>query len=155
MSRPTPNQSLHATRDGAFVSAIAGHIISPACLSWIVRRHSRHYMDMKASALIILAVILVGCGKPNHAMVSSASIPIFSEQGVHEFVTPGRTIAEITNRFGVPGAIMTNDGRVEMWFSNPVLLTNGAHPFGFSASFTNGTVEKWEVLRTTFHVIED
>ena len=29
----TPNKSLQATRDGGFRSAIAGDVISPACLS--------------------------------------------------------------------------------------------------------------------------
>ena len=108
---------------------------------------------MKASALIVLAVILVGCDKPNHATVSGASVPTFSEQEAREFVTPGRTVAEITNRFGVPGAVMTNDGHVVMWFSNPIALVSGseAHAFAFSASFTNGIVEKWEVMHVTAH----
>jgi hypothetical protein len=43
---------------------------------------------------------------------------------------------------------MTNDGRIVMWFSNPIALvdTNTPSPFAFSTSFTNGMVEKWEVL---------
>jgi hypothetical protein len=108
---------------------------------------------MKTSALIILAVILVGCGKPNHAAVSRASVPTFSEQEVREFVTPGRTVAEITNQFGIPGAVMTNDGHIVMWFSNPIALVSGseAHAFAFSASFTNGMVEKWELMHVTAH----
>jgi hypothetical protein len=108
---------------------------------------------MKTSALIILATTLIGCGKPNHATVSRASVPAFSEQEVREFVTPSRTAAEITNRFGVPGAVMTNDGHIIMWFSNPIALVSGseAHTFAFSASFTNGMVEKWEVMHVTAH----
>ena len=104
---------------------------------------------MKISALIILAVILSGCGKPHHATVFRASVPTFSEQEVREFITPGRTIAEMTNRFGVPGAVMTNEGHIVMWFSNPInaLYTNTASPFAFSASFTNNVIEKWDVLQ--------
>jgi hypothetical protein len=111
---------------------------------------------MKTSLLIVLAVVLVGCGKPRHTAVSITSVPRFSEQEVREFVTPGRTAAEVTNRFGVPGSVMTNDGHVTMWFCNPFdtisrPLTN---PFAFSASFTNGMVEKWGVLRVTMHPIK-
>ena len=97
---------------------------------------------MKISAFCILLVVLAGCSKPQHV-----SVPSFSEQDVREFVTPGRTVAEITNHFGVPGAVMTNDGRVVMWFSNPFeqISKPTASPFAFSASFTNGMVEKWEV----------
>jgi hypothetical protein len=108
---------------------------------------------MKLTALIILAVILAGCGKPHPATVSRASVPTFSEPEVREFVAPGRKIAEITNRFGIPGAVMTNDGRLVMWFSNPINLLSmpAASPFAFSASFTNGTVEAWEVLQMKIH----
>ena len=111
---------------------------------------------MKISALIIVAVILAGCGKPHHETDSIASVPRFSEQEVREFVAPGRTITEITNRFGVPGAVMTNDGHVVMWFSNPfdMISTPAASPFAFSASFTNGMVENWEVLRVTMHPLK-
>jgi hypothetical protein len=111
---------------------------------------------MKMSALIILAVVLAGCGKPHQTANSIASVPRFTEQEVREFVTPGRTIAEITNRFGVPGAVMTNDGAVVMWFCNPFEQVSRplTMPFAFSASFTNGMVKKWDVLRITGHPIK-
>jgi hypothetical protein len=107
---------------------------------------------MKTLALTILAVVLVGCDKTNHD-ASSQAPPSFSENDVREFVTPGRTIAEITNRFGHPSAVMTNNGQIVMWFSNPFMITtNEARPFGFSTSFTNGIVEKWEALQIKFTV---
>jgi hypothetical protein len=109
---------------------------------------------MKILALAILAVGLVGCGKPHRASVPHASPPSYSEQNVREFVTPGRTIAEITNRFGVPSSVMTNNGHIVMWFCNPIRAENGAHPFSFSASFTNGMVENWEVVKVTVHINE-
>jgi hypothetical protein len=107
---------------------------------------------MKIPALIFFAVALSGCARPH----PHASVPPFSEQEVREFVTPGRTIAEITNRFGVPGGVMTNDGRIVMWFSNPINmdLINEAPQFGFSASFTNGMVEKWEAMHVSAQVIK-
>jgi hypothetical protein len=103
---------------------------------------------MKILIFAILAVVLVGCSQPPPTSVSGAAVSTFSENDVREFVTPGRTISEITNRFGRPGAVMTNDGRIVMWFSNPIALvdTNTPSPFAFSTSFTNGMVEKWEVL---------
>jgi hypothetical protein len=104
---------------------------------------------MKSSALIILAVILAGCGKPHDAIVSRASIPTFSEQQVRDFVTPGRTIIEVTNRFGIPSVAMTNNGHMLMWYCNPIdrISTPATSPFGFYASFTNGMLETWEVLQ--------
>jgi hypothetical protein len=104
---------------------------------------------MKSSALIILAVILAGCGKPHEATVSRASIPTFTEQQVRAFVTPGRTIAEVTNRFGIPNVVSTNNGHMLTWFCNPfdTISKPATSPFGFYASFTNGTLETWQVLQ--------
>ena len=107
---------------------------------------------MRIPALVFFAVVLTGCAESHQ----HASVPSFSEQEVREFVTPGRTIAEITNRFGVPGAVMTNDGHIVMWFSNPISLdaTNETHQFGFSASFTNSMVEHWEAMRVSAHAVK-
>jgi hypothetical protein len=118
----------------------------------LVRAIYRSSHFIKILPLFIFAVGLAGCGE-RHSPAPPP--PTFSEQEVRVFVTAGRTIAEITNRFGIPGAVMTNDGHIVMWFSNPVALSNKeVHPFGFSASFTNGMVEKWEVLRITFNAIK-
>jgi hypothetical protein len=105
---------------------------------------------MKTLTLTILAIVLVGCGKTNHDSVTQVP-PSFSEKDVREFVTPGRTIAEVTNRFGHPCAVMTNNGRISIWFINPLMASSkAANPFGFSTSFTNGMVEKWEALQIKF-----
>jgi hypothetical protein len=107
---------------------------------------------MKILTLIALSVVLIGCGKSNHDSISQAP-PQFNEQDVRNFITPGKTIAEVTNRFGRPSSVMTNNGKIVMWFSNPIMMTTEkTHPFGFSTSFTNGVVEKWEVLQITVGV---
>jgi len=47
---------------------------------------------------------------------------------------------------------MTNNGQISMWFINPIMASpKVANPFGFSTSFTNGMVEKWEALQIKFN----
>jgi hypothetical protein len=105
---------------------------------------------VKITLLSILSVGLTGCVETHRAPP-----PSYGEQDVQEFVRPGRTIAEITNRFGVPAAVVTNDGHVVMLFCNPIAFTNReVHPFGFSASFTNGMIENWKRSQITFRMTQ-
>ncbi len=102
---------------------------------------------MKQLILIVVTASLVGCGRRDEAGDSKASPPpSFSKQELEEFVTPGRTIAEVTNRLGAPSRVTKEDGRIVMTFAakHDLLAIDAGQRQDRCMStvvFTNGVVE--------------
>ena len=98
--------------------------------------------------IILFAAVLAGCGMPEDKGDSKETPPPFSQQEFRDFVKPGRTIAEVTNRFGAPSAVTKKNGSTVMDFKNAPVnfmtkeMNGREHKFwSFSVSFTNGVVE--------------
>jgi hypothetical protein len=103
---------------------------------------------MKQLVLVLLTATLIGCANRDQKEGAGAPSPSFSKQDFQEFVTPGRTIAEVTNRFGAPSAVTKKNGSTVMEFKNAPVnfmtkeMNGREHKFwSFSVSFTNGVVE--------------
>ena len=103
--------------------------------------------------LIGLVAVAVGCGQS--PVKRAAGAGDFTEQEVQKFITAGRPVAEITNRFGVPDSIRTNQfDQVVMHFHSGLPETYGAKTVviagesgyvfgGFHLWVTNGRAMRW------------
>jgi hypothetical protein len=102
-----------------------------------------------------LTAIATGCG---YSPVKRAPGPgNFTEQDVQKFVIPGRPVAQITNRFGVPDSTRTNQfNQVVMHFRSGLPETYSAKTVviagepgyvyaGFHLWATNGRAMRWSV----------
>src|SRR6185312_15354623 len=112
-------------------------------------------MQTRITLLIGLLVVAAGCGV---VPVKRAPGPRdFTDQDVQKFVTPGRPVAEITNRFGGPIYTKTNQlEQVVMRFRSGLPETRGAKSVviagkpgyvfaGFLLWSTNGAAMRWMV----------
>jgi hypothetical protein len=102
-------------------------------------------MDWQTTTLIGLLAVAAGCG---YSPVKRAPGPgDFTEQDVQKFITAGQPVAEITNRFGVPDSIRTNQfNQVVMHFRSGLpdtIRTNGYVFGGFHLWTTNGKAMRW------------
>jgi hypothetical protein len=107
----------------------------------------------KAQLIILLAAMLVGCSMRKDKGDSKETAPRFSQQEFLDFVTPGRTIEEVTNRFGDPKVVTNMPESAVMEFENAAMdfMTRGMngrkHKFwSGSVSFTNGVVEAATII---------
>lgn len=115
----------------------------------------RWLMSIQLQMIVLVsAVALCGCGD---SPVGHAPGPgDFTEQDVQNFVTPGRPLVEITNRFGRPKLTGTN-GQYLIWrFHSGLVETHPTKTIviagepgyvfsDFSLWTSNGSAVKWRV----------
>ena len=102
---------------------------------------------MKTLLFAAMTVVLAGCGcRDEGGSAKAPQPPSSSKQVLQEFVTPGRTNAEVTNRLGAPSSVTEEDGRIVMTFAarhDLLAIDVGRVQERWMATviFTNGVVE--------------
>ncbi|MGZ4965485.1 MAG: hypothetical protein ACXWC8_23265 [Limisphaerales bacterium] len=112
-------------------------------------------MHRTITMLIGLIAMAAGCG---YSPVRRApGLGDFTQQDVQKFITPGRPVADVTNRFGVPIYTKTNQfNQIVMRFRSGLPETRGAKTVviagepgyvfaGFTLWSTNGIAMRWSV----------
>ena len=103
---------------------------------------------------ITLAVALassLGCrrrsSEPQFSVDRSQASKGYSEAELDKLITPGMSIADVTNRFGLPGsAVQISEKMTHLSYSFPFELKKPEHgPYltGFSIDIKDGRVIRW------------
>ena len=102
---------------------------------------------MKCCGILLLILMCTVSGCKYSSEKRAPGLGDFTEQDVQNFIAPGRTVAEITNRFGAPDYIRTNQyHQVIMHFRSGLpdtVRTNGYVFAGFHLWTTNGIAVRW------------
>jgi len=129
--------NLAASGNGAITILFMSNASGAPCLSSVVRPR------MRVTMFIALLLIAAGC-KP---VLRPAGPGDFTERDVQKFITPGQPVAEVTNRFGVPRSITTNQfNQIVMYFHSglPETIRTNDYVFsGFHLWSTNEKVMRW------------
>ena len=92
---------------------------------------------------------LVGCGQDTSKTQSrqtSQATRTYTEDELDKLITPGMSIADITNRFGLPGsAIQVTEHIVLLTYSFPEAISpkQRLHLTGFGVDIKDGKVARW------------
>ena len=80
----------------------------------------------------------------------SQATKVYSEAELDKLITPGMSIADVTNKFGLPGsAIQISEGMILLSYSFPFEVKkpeDGPYLTGFGIDIKNGRVVRWSPI---------